>query len=195
MKEGGVGCSSGGSHPIRRSTISSRLWRLTAGSTGMARGLELVGTPGSTRYAEAVRGCPRDLGLKDAVRMSGGLDDAALGSCYRHADVFVSASVHEGFCVPVVEAMHHGVPVVALASAAVPETVGDGGVLVESADPGVLASAVHRVLEDQCSVNVSSVPAGTRAGQLGSREFPCQDAQDPGAVDRGSWPLGDPAAP
>ena len=56
----------------------------------------------------------------------------ALGDYYRSADVFVSASVHEGFCVPILEAMHHGVPVVALAAAAVPETVAGAGLLVDA---------------------------------------------------------------
>ena len=85
----------------------------------------MVGTPGSYRYAQAVRRCADELGVGDMVEMVGGLDESELGACYRNADVLVSASVHEGFCVPIVEAMHNGVPVVALAAAAVPETVGE----------------------------------------------------------------------
>ena len=76
------------------------------------------------------------------------MDDAELGELYRQADVLVSASVHEGFCVPIVEAMHHGVPVVALAAAAVPETLGGAGLLIQSADAGTVAAAVHSVLGD-----------------------------------------------
>ena len=54
---------------------------------------------------------------------------------YRAADVFVSLSEHEGFCVPLVEAMHFGVPTVAFASTAVPETVGDATLLLADKDP------------------------------------------------------------
>jgi glycosyltransferase involved in cell wall biosynthesis len=111
--------------------------------------LELVGRPGSFRYAQAVRRTAMMLGLERAVRMVGEVDDAQLGDLYRNAGVLVSASVHEGFCVPILEAMHHGVPVVALAAAAVPETLDGAGLLVNSADAGTLAAAVHSVEQDQ----------------------------------------------
>jgi glycosyltransferase involved in cell wall biosynthesis len=62
--------------------------------------------------------------------------------------VFVSASEHEGFCVPLLEAMHFGVPVVARPTTAVPETVGEAGLMVDDRDPLVMAAAVHRVLSD-----------------------------------------------
>ena len=111
--------------------------------------LDLVGRPGSFRYADAVRRCAAGLGVAEIVHMAGGVDDAELGGLYRRADVLVSASVHEGFCVPIVEAMHHGVPVVALGAAAVPETLGGAGLLIQSADAGTIAAAVHSVIGDQ----------------------------------------------
>ncbi len=77
-----------------------------------------------------------------------------------------SASVHEGFCVPIVEAMHHGVPVVALSAAAVPETVGGAGLLIESASPATMAAAVHSVVDDS-DLRDRLVRAGrARAGEL-----------------------------
>ncbi|MGO9341765.1 MAG: glycosyltransferase family 4 protein, partial [Acidimicrobiales bacterium] len=128
--------------------------------------LDLVGRPGSYRYAEAVRRSARMVGLGGIVRMVGEVDDAQLGEHYRNADVFVSASVHEGFGVPIVEAMHHGVPVVALAASAVPETLDGAGLLVQSADAGTLAAAVHCVEEDQ-DLRARLVRAGTkRAAEL-----------------------------
>ena len=67
---------------------------------------------------------------------------------YRTADVFVCLSEHEGFCVPILEAMHFDVPVVAYRAAAVPDTVAGAGVLLDDKDPLVVASAVDRVLTD-----------------------------------------------
>ncbi len=128
--------------------------------------LDLVGRPGSVRYADAVRRSAKLLGIADVVRMVGGVDDAELGAYFRHADVLVSASVHEGFCVPMVEAMHHGVPVVALEAAAVPETLGGAGLLVKSADAGTIAAAVHSVVDDR-TLRERLVRAGrVRAAQL-----------------------------
>jgi glycosyltransferase involved in cell wall biosynthesis len=62
--------------------------------------------------------------------------------------VLVVLSEHEGFCVPLLEAMHHRVPIVAYAAAAVPETLGAAGVLLESKDPCTVAAAAGRVLGD-----------------------------------------------
>src|SRR5207237_600639 len=79
---------------------------------------------------------------------------------YRAADVFVSVSEHEGFMVPVVEAMYLGVPVVAYASTAVPETVGDAGILLAGKDPTVVAAAVERIAND-AAVRDKLVAAGS----------------------------------
>jgi glycosyltransferase involved in cell wall biosynthesis len=110
--------------------------------------LHLVGRPGSFRYAEAVRHTAQQLGVAEMVHIVGGIGDHELGGFYRDADVFVSASVHEGFCVPIVEAMHHGVPVVAYSATAVPETVNGAALLVQRSDPEVIAAAVHSVSND-----------------------------------------------
>ena len=80
--------------------------------------------------------------------MVGSVAPEELEAYYRAADVFVCASDHEGFCVPIVEAMAHDLPVVAYGAAAVPETVQDAGLLLESKEPLLFAAAVHRVVED-----------------------------------------------
>lgn len=110
--------------------------------------LHLVGSPLGTRYLPALRSFIGELGLDDAVSIVGSLTQGALESYWRAADLFVCASDHEGFCVPIVEAMAHGVPVVANAVAAIPETVGDAGLLVEPKTPLALASSIARVLGD-----------------------------------------------
>ena len=80
--------------------------------------------------------------------MPGMVSDEALLAYYRSADVFVCASDHEGFCVPLVEAMHLGVPVVAYGASAVGETVADGGLVLADKAPMTLATAAHRVVAD-----------------------------------------------
>ena len=67
---------------------------------------------------------------------------------YRSADVFVCASDHEGFCVPLAEAMGHGVPIVAYGVTAVPETVGGAGLVLPDKSAVPFAAAVGRVLHD-----------------------------------------------
>jgi glycosyltransferase involved in cell wall biosynthesis len=84
-----------------------------------------------------------------------------LAAHYRAADVLVCLSEHEGFCVPLLEAMHHEVPVVAYEATAVGETLGDGGILLPSKSPGTVAAAVHVVLHDPRR-RAQLVAAGTR---------------------------------
>ncbi len=110
--------------------------------------LALVGDWTLGAYVRDLERMVTDLGLEEAVELPGVLTFPQLLAEYRAASVYVSLSEHEGFCVPVLEAMHFGVPVVALARSAVPETVGDGALLLESKDPVVVAAGVHRVLTD-----------------------------------------------
>jgi glycosyltransferase involved in cell wall biosynthesis len=110
--------------------------------------LHLVGAGLGDDYPRALaRFCER-LGVAGDVELAGSVTPGALAAYYACADVFVCASDHEGFCVPLVEAMHHGVPVVAYGSSAVAETVGSGGLVLADKAPMVLAAAVHRVVGD-----------------------------------------------
>ena len=93
--------------------------------------LTLIGSEAAPSYSDALYGLVDDLGLTAAVTFAGPVTDAELAAYYDDADVFVCLSRHEGFCVPLLEAMRHDVPVVALAAGAVPDTVGDAGVLLE----------------------------------------------------------------
>jgi L-malate glycosyltransferase len=110
--------------------------------------LHLVGAVGSARYADALADFVEDLDLGGSVRLTGSLSAGELEAHYRVADVYVALSDHEGFGVPLLEAMAHDVPVVTFSCTAVPETVGDGAVLLEDKRPTVVASAVDRVLTD-----------------------------------------------
>lgn len=100
------------------------------------------------RYFAQVRECVERLGLAGAVVFAGDVPVAVLRAYYQTARLFVSASAHEGFCVPAIEAMALGVPVVAYGSSALPETVGDAGVVWPEPDPYALAAAMGRVARD-----------------------------------------------
>ncbi len=111
--------------------------------------LRLVGSPLGEHYGPALAAFVHELGLDDAVEVTGSVGPSVLEAYFRAADVFVCASEHEGFCVPIVEAMGHGVPVVAYGVAAVPETVGDAGLVLPTKDPLRFATAVHRAVTDE----------------------------------------------
>jgi glycosyltransferase involved in cell wall biosynthesis len=111
--------------------------------------LHLVGSPLGETYEPALRAFVAELGLDDAVFLPGSVSGAELEAYYRVADVFVSASDHEGFCVPLAEAMGHGVPIVAFGVTAVPETVAGAGLVLPDKAAVPFAAAVGRVLADE----------------------------------------------
>ena len=94
-------------------------------------------------------------------RFAGHASDATVASAYADADVLVVTSEHEGFCVPVVEAMSAGVPVVAFDQGAVPEVLGEAGSLVSDKDPYALASSIGALLADAAR-RAAMVEAGRR---------------------------------
>ena len=110
--------------------------------------LVLVGGGTDDGYARTLRRFVHALGLDDAVTMTGPVSGGALAAHYAAADVMVVTSDHEGFCVPLIEAMTYGIPIVAYASSAIPETLGDAGLLLADKDPCVIATAVDRVVND-----------------------------------------------
>ena len=123
--------------------------------------LSIVGERRLLLYARALERLAAELGVADAVDFTDNVRFPQLLAHYRAADVFVSLSEHEGFCVPLVEAMHFGVPTVAFASTAVPETVGDATLLLPDKDPLTVAVAAHRVLSDDV-LRKASIEAGHR---------------------------------
>jgi glycosyltransferase involved in cell wall biosynthesis len=90
---------------------------------------------------------------------TGAVTDDELAAYYRTADVYLSMSEHEGFSVPLVEAMAADVPIVAYASTAVPETLGGAGVLFWPKDLEYAAELVEIVADDE------DVRAAVLAGQ------------------------------
>ena len=87
------------------------------------------------------------------VQLRGYVDDEVKEQLYREASMLVIPSLDEGFSIPALEAMERGVPVVAASRGALPEVLGDAGVLVDSSTPDAfapaLARAIARVLDDE----------------------------------------------
>jgi glycosyltransferase involved in cell wall biosynthesis len=110
--------------------------------------LDVVGRPVVPSYTAALRRYIDEMGLHDAVTFTGAVSDEELVAAMARADVLVMTSRHEGFGVPVLEAMSLGLPVVANDACALPEVVGDAGLLVDARDPYALAGAVARVMGD-----------------------------------------------
>jgi glycosyltransferase involved in cell wall biosynthesis len=102
---------------------------------------------GHERYHDRLREMVRAFDL-DEVVFAGQVDDDELLACYSVADLFLCLSEHEGFCVPLVEAMAFGLPVVAYDAGAVAETLGGGGVLLRDKRPDVVAELIQSLLTD-----------------------------------------------
>jgi glycosyltransferase involved in cell wall biosynthesis len=128
--------------------------------------LHLVGSPLGETYEPALRAFIDELGLSEVVTLAGSVSGAELETYFRAADVFVMASDHEGFCVPLAEAMGHGVPIVAYGVAAVPETVGGAGLLLPDKSAVPFAAAVGRVLRDAQLRGVLAAAGRARAARF-----------------------------
>ena len=87
--------------------------------------------------------------LPDRFWFTGPVPDEDLGAFYRWADAYVSLSEHEGFCVPLIEAMATDVPVLAYAAGAVPETLGGSGLLFAPKDLEVAAEMLGMLVYDR----------------------------------------------
>lgn len=99
---------------------------------------------GTERYQRMLVGMTRELRLENVV-FTGAIPQAELNACYRAAHVFLCMSEHEGFCIPLVEALVHRVPVLAYAVAAVPETLAGAGVLFREKSYPAVAEMLGRL--------------------------------------------------
>ncbi|MCB0330095.1 MAG: glycosyltransferase [Bdellovibrionales bacterium] len=134
--------------------------------------LWLVGIEIDTElYAFSIRYLVEQLGLRDAVEFPGCLADSELRSLYEGADLYLCMSEHEGFCLPVIEAMHFGLPVVAYSSSALPETIGEGGVLVNSKEPAHLAVLFDEILRSSDLRSKLVIAGRSRVAELSYDTF------------------------
>ncbi|TAN36743.1 MAG: glycosyltransferase [Verrucomicrobia bacterium] len=111
--------------------------------------LLLVGSDRSCpRYFTMLKMLVGDLDVPN-VCFEGFASPAGLVSYYKLADLFVSCSAHEGYGAPLVEAMFHGVPVIARAAGGTAEALGGAGVLYDDMQPAELAELFHRVASER----------------------------------------------
>jgi len=112
--------------------------------------LYLVGSGSmSGDYGRRLQGDVERLGLGDAVTFAGKVPMAAWVAYYQGASALLTLSDHEGFWVPGLEAMHFGLPIVAHAAGAIPDTVGDAGLLLADKAPSTVAAALERAVSDR----------------------------------------------
>ncbi|MGH9222177.1 MAG: glycosyltransferase family 4 protein, partial [Vicinamibacterales bacterium] len=111
--------------------------------------LLLVGAhSGFERYVSMLHRFIARLGARE-VHLVGHVSNEELTAYYELADIFVCASEHEGFCVPLVESFHMGVPVVAYAATAVPSTMDGAGILYTNKDPMFMAALINALVDDR----------------------------------------------
>lgn len=112
--------------------------------------LILVGSSkGMENYHERLVKYANALGIGDDVIFPGHIKFSEILAYYRLADAFVCMSEHEGFCVPLVEAMFFDAPVIAYDTSAISDTLGGSGVLLDNNDPVFAAAVIDRVLTDE----------------------------------------------
>ena len=111
--------------------------------------LLLVGSYGGfDKYLATLHHLIARLGVAN-VHFSGHVSDAELAAYYDTADLFLCASAHEGFCVPIVESFYKQIPVVAYSATAVPATMDGAGVLYSAQDPLHVAALLDTILDDR----------------------------------------------
>jgi len=114
-------------------------------------------------YVQDLRRLAASFGIAEHVIFTGSVTGGQLKTLYTAADVFLCTSEHEGFCVPLLEAMYFRTPIVAWGVTAVPETLGDCGFLLEHWDESLFASHIAKLVEDS--------DLAARFGDLGRKRY------------------------
>lgn len=110
--------------------------------------LWLVGSSTLPEYEKLLRSLIVKLNLEEAVTLTGRVSHGELRTYYEVADLFLCASQHEGFCVPLLESMYFDVPILAYNRTAVPETLATSGVLFSQCHYAEIAETAHLLVFD-----------------------------------------------
>jgi glycosyltransferase involved in cell wall biosynthesis len=114
-----------------------------------ARLVLVGGSNEANQYERELRQLVQTLDLDGDVMFTGHVSDQQLIAYYHVADAFLSMSEHEGFGVPLLEAMYFDIPVIAYAAAAVPYTMGRAGIVIPEKNIPQIAERLHQVMEDR----------------------------------------------
>ena len=125
---------------------------------------------GFEKYRAMLDGLVARLDARD-VHFLGHVRNEELTALYDVADLFLCASEHEGFCVPIIEAFYKRVPVLAFASTAVPATMDGGGVLYDTKDPHRIAEIMAAILGDAAIEETVLVAQDAALDRLRARDF------------------------
>jgi glycosyltransferase involved in cell wall biosynthesis len=133
--------------------------------------LLIVGSHGGfERYLAMLHQFIADIGATD-VHFLGHVSNEELVAYYDVANLFLCASEHEGFCVPLLEAFHMGVPVIAYAATAVPATMDGAGVLVCDKHPAKVAPIIHEIVTDRALQDAIVATQDAALDRLEARDF------------------------
>lgn len=121
---------------------------------GLKYNLRIVGAIQNDRYAKFISERSQALGLSQYISFEGQVDEKKLFNFYQESHAYLSMSLHEGFCVPALEAMHFGLPVFVREGTAAEETVGNGGVILRN------------TLEDQANKLIDILESPTKTTSL-----------------------------
>ncbi|HEX5691682.1 MAG TPA: glycosyltransferase family 4 protein, partial [Roseiflexaceae bacterium] len=123
--------------------------------------LLLVGDDSIDSYKQTIseaRAEAERLGCAAEVIFTGAVDHSQLDRFYSSCDIYVTSSLHEGFCIPVIEAMACGVPVVGTHTTALPETIGPAGLTFQPKNPADLAAKVVQLLDSRAQDAAATAP-------------------------------------
>ncbi len=115
--------------------------------------LFIVGDDSMQGYIEELKNLASRLKIADSVVFTGKVPEEDLKAYYSIADIFLCMSEHEGFGVPLLEAMKMEVPVVAFRSSAIPETMGGAGVIVTEKNYAYIGALLNELITDQTIYN------------------------------------------
>ena len=132
--------------PNKRQDQVMRAFDHFAASTGRGRLIMVGDTLAAPAFVARLDRLRNQLGSAARISIVPSVSAKVLRGYYRAADLFVCASEHEGFCLPLAEAMVFGVPTIALDRGAVSETLGRSGVLVQTWDPGHVSELAASLL-------------------------------------------------
>jgi len=133
--------------------------------------LLLVGSHGGfEKYLAMLHALIARLGTPD-VHFLGHVSNEELTALYDVADLFLCASEHEGFCVPLIESFHKQVPVLAYAATAVPATMDGGGVLYYTKDPFEVGRLMNAILDDRAIEDAIVASQDAALARLQRKDF------------------------